>query len=81
MKSIECQHHNNCGGWCETAQEQEACLCCDCLDAECEDHKSQLHSLELAKALQRIAIAAGIKFAEPSEIADIVCAKLDAVGT
>jgi hypothetical protein len=37
--------------------------------------------LELAKALQRIAIAAGIKFAEPSEIADIVCAKLDAVGT
>jgi hypothetical protein len=33
---MECQHHNNCGGWCETEEEREQCLCCDCLEAERE---------------------------------------------
>ena len=31
---MECQYHSNCGGWCETEEELEMCLCCHCLDAE-----------------------------------------------
>lgn len=30
----ECQFHTNCGGWCETKEEIEHCLCADCLQAE-----------------------------------------------
>jgi hypothetical protein len=37
MEAMECQYHGNCGGWCETDEEREQCLCCDCLDAEREN--------------------------------------------
>ena len=76
MEPMECQYHNNCGGWCETDEEREYCLCSDCLDAEkAEDAEREINSERIA-ALQRIAVAAGIELATPSEVADIVCAKL-----
>jgi len=76
MEPMECQYHNQCGGWCETEEEREQCLCCDCLEAEREDDAAQQHAVELGKAMQRIACAAGIELAQPGEIADIVCARL-----
>lgn len=76
MESMECQYHSNCGGWCETDEEREQCLCGDCLVAEREEDAERQHALELGKAMQRIACAAGIELAEPSAIADIVCARL-----
>ena len=76
MEPMECQYHNNCGGWCDTDEEREQCLCCDCLDAEREEDADRQHRVELQKAMQRIAVAAGIELAQPSEVADIVCARL-----
>lgn len=38
MEPMECQYHNQCGGWCETYEEREQCLCCDCLEAEREQN-------------------------------------------
>ena len=76
MEPMECQYHNQCGGWCETEEEREQCLCCDCLEAEREDDVAAQHAAELGKAMQRIACAAGIELAPPGEIADIVCARL-----
>lgn len=76
MEPIECQYYNNCGGLCETDEEQEMNLCADCLEAErMEDEERELNNERMA-ALQRIAVAAGIELATPSEVADIVCAKL-----
>jgi hypothetical protein len=74
---MECQYHNNCGGWCETDEERERCLCCDCLAAEQDMEAEGEMNSERISALQRIAAAAGITDATPSEIADIVCAKLN----
>jgi hypothetical protein len=34
MEQMECQYHNNCGGYCETEEERDQCLCCDRLEAE-----------------------------------------------
>lgn len=40
MEAIECQHHNNCGGYCEAAEEAEQALCAasveikTCVDSE-----------------------------------------------
>jgi len=73
---MECQYHSNCGGWCETEEELEMCLCCHCLDAEREDEVDQQYIAELVEAMQRIACAAGIEFTTPSEMADIVCTRL-----
>lgn len=76
MKQMECQYHNNCGGWCETEEEREYCLCRDCLEAEREEDAERERAIELRNAMQRIAVAAGIELVQPSEIADIVCARL-----
>lgn len=76
MEAMECQYHRQCGGWCETEEEQEQCLCCDCLQAEREEDAERQHAIELAKAMQRIAVAAGVGALQPGEIADIVCARL-----
>lgn len=76
--TTECQHHNNCGGWCETQEEQEMNLCCDCLDSYHDEELRQQQAHELEKAMQRIAVAAGIELAQPGVVADIVCAKLRA---
>jgi hypothetical protein len=42
---LECQHHANCGGCCETEEEVDFCLCCHCLEAyherEAEDEWRQ----------------------------------------
>lgn len=76
METMECQHHGNCGGWCETDEEREMCLCFDCLDAYHDDEERQKHVVELEKAMQRIACAAGFELAQPKEIADAVCARL-----
>ena len=73
---MECQFHNQCGGWCETEEEREHCLCSDCLDAEREEDAERQHAAELGKAMQRIAVAAGIELMQPKEIADIVCGRL-----
>lgn len=73
---MDCQFHNNCGGFCETTEEQEMNLCCDCIDADKEREAEQKHLAKMAKALQRIAVAAGIELAEPEEIANVVCEKL-----
>jgi len=75
-KWIECQFHRNCGGYCETPEEVEADLCESCLDAEKEEEAEREQNLEIRKALQAIAVAAGIKLAPPAGIARIVCAKL-----
>jgi len=73
---IECQHHRNCGGHCETPEEIEMDLCENCLgdyhDREEEEHLNR----EARNALQAIAVAAGIELASSAEIARIVCAKL-----
>jgi len=76
MDTMECQYHNQCGGWCETEEERDQCLCCDCLEAEREEDAERQHAVEMGKAMQRIACAAGIELAQPREIADIVCARL-----
>jgi len=76
MDTMECQYHNQCGGWCETEEERDQCLCCDCLEAEREEDAERQHAVEMGKAMQRIACAAGIELAQPGEIADIVCARL-----
>lgn len=73
---MECQYHNQCGGWCETEEERDQCLCCDCLDAEREEDAERQHAVELGKAMQRIACAAGIELMQPKEVADIVCGRL-----
>ena len=70
---MDCQFHNNCGGFCETTEEQEMNLCCDCLDAYHEREAEQLHYQNMAKALQRIAVAACIQLADPEVIASTVC--------
>ena len=75
-EAIECQYHNQCGGWCETEEEREQCLCCDCLDAEREEDAERQHAAALGEAIQRIAVAAGIELMQPKEIADIVCGRL-----
>lgn len=74
--NVECQYHNNCGGWCSTAEEREMNLCADCLEAEREEDREREINHERIVALQRIAIAAGIELATPGEVADNVCAKL-----
>ena len=33
---MDCQFHNNCGGYCETPEEQSHNLCIDCLESEKE---------------------------------------------
>jgi len=77
MDEMECQHHANCGGWCETEEEKEAGLCCFCL-SDCRDEEEQLARVaEVERAIQRIADAAGIEMAQPGEIADQVCARLN----
>ena len=76
MDAMECQHHGNCGGWCDMEEEREMCLCFDCLDAYHDDEERQKNVAELKKAMQRIACAAGIELGQPGEIADIVCARL-----
>lgn len=76
MEPMECQYHNNCGGWCETNEERDQCLCCDCLEAEREEDAERQRGIEMSKALHRIAVAAGIELAQPGEIADIVCARM-----
>ena len=76
---MECQYHNNCGGWCETEEEREHCLCGDCMQAAQEDDEMVARHVEISKAMQRIAVAAGIELAKPGEVADIVCAKLGEV--
>jgi hypothetical protein len=43
----ECQHHNNCGSFCETRREVQMNLCADCLEAHDED-------TGLASELQRL---------------------------
>ena len=72
----ECQHHNQCAGWCESDEEREHCLCCDCLQAEREEEAEQQHAFEMQNAFQRIACAAGIELSAPGAIADAVCARL-----
>lgn len=76
MEPMECQYHPNCGGWCETDEEREKCLCGDCLTAEREEEAERQYAAELGKAMQRIAVAAGIELVNPREVADIVCARL-----
>lgn len=76
MELSECQYHNNCGGWCETKEEQEMNLCCDCLNSYHDEEVRQQQVQELEKAMQRIAVAAGIELGQPEVIADIVCARL-----
>jgi hypothetical protein len=72
---IECQHHRNCGGHCETPEEIEMDLCESCLDSYHEQEREAEENSAIRAALQAIAVAAGIK-APPAEIARIVCAKL-----
>ncbi|MCX7208156.1 MAG: hypothetical protein NT086_19670 [Proteobacteria bacterium] len=73
---MDCQFHNNCGGFCETTEEQEINLCRDCLDAYHEREAEHAHYAKMKDALQRIAVAAGIDLSEPDVIANVVCEKL-----
>ena len=50
MEEILCQHHNNCGGYCETESEVHGNLCSDCLDAENTDWRSNVEKLIAAHA-------------------------------
>lgn len=76
MEPLECQYHNNCGGWCETDDEREHCLCADCLEAEREADADLRHAAALQDAIKRIAVAAGVEHAHPNIVADVVCAQL-----
>ena len=44
--------------------------------AEREEDAERQHAVELGKAMQRIACAAGIELMQPKEVADIVCGRL-----
>ena len=72
MQKFECCYHQHCGGWCETEEEQIEGMCADCL----QELNETEHAHELSVAIQRIAVAAGIELTSPSEVADVVCAKL-----
>lgn len=49
--SRECQFHGNCGGWCETEEEIEHCLCVDCLQAEKDE---DVRAAELSREIERL---------------------------
>lgn len=40
-ETFQCQHYENCGGYCETAREQENALCENCLGQHDEDLAEQ----------------------------------------
>lgn len=40
-EAFQCQHYENCGGYCETAREQEHALCESCLGQHDEDLAEQ----------------------------------------
>lgn len=72
MQKFECCYHSHCGGLCETEEEQIEKMCADCL----REVKEAEHAHELSVAMKRIAVVAGLELASPSEVADVVCAKL-----
>lgn len=45
----ECQHHTNCGAFCETRREVDMNLCADCLEAHDEDLSGVDHKAMAAK--------------------------------
>lgn len=49
--TTECQHHNNCGGYCETPQQIQDNLCEDCLEATQMDASHWAAVADLRKAL------------------------------
>ncbi|MDB6171599.1 MAG: hypothetical protein JWL59_910 [Chthoniobacteraceae bacterium] len=75
---IQCQFHNNCGGYCETEAGIADNLCEGCLDAEHERNIEAANNTERVRALQPIAVAAGIELAKTPEIVAIVYALLEA---
>jgi hypothetical protein len=67
----ECQHHANCGGYCETPEEIANALCQDCLEADRERDAEAAELKSLRAAMARISTAAGAG-GTPSEVADAV---------
>jgi hypothetical protein len=56
----ECQHHTNCGAFCETRREVDMNLCADCLEAHDEDLSGADHkaiAAKLANALRELRCA------------------------
>ena len=49
---MECQRHDNCGGYCETPEQVAACLCEHCLDAEQERDADEAALLAVRKAVR-----------------------------
>jgi len=49
---MDCQFHNNCGGYCETQEEKAMNLCEDCLAAEKEDAEFNLRLRNLVVEAQ-----------------------------
>ena len=72
----ECQNYSECGGFCETAEEIENNMCENCLGDEKDREEDSRLDSERCKALQDIAVAAGIDWMTPSEVSRIVCKKL-----
>jgi hypothetical protein len=71
----------DCRKKCEECKESfkgssDSFLCEDCASALWQDDEDAKYDMELAEAIQRIAVAAGIEAARPKEVADIVCKKL-----
>lgn len=52
---MECQRHNNCGGYCETPEEIEHALCEHCLGAEREADADAAELQQLRKAMRELA--------------------------
>lgn len=59
MSEILCQFSHNCGGYCETDEEIEMDLCCDCLDAGRQRDEDQSALVAALNLIADIRIAAG----------------------
>lgn len=77
---VECKHHVNCGGWCESDEEIQTQLCADCLLDSKQDEQSAQLFIDMEKALTRIAKYVKISSSNPKEIADMVWEKLNSKG-
>ena len=68
--SNECQFHQNCGGYCETPEQLDVCLCEDCLEAEQMDAENRQAILALRHALEGFDDAQAGAASAPSSLAE-----------
>lgn len=66
---FKCQHYDNCGCYCETAAEQAAGLCGNCLEEDRERDAEVAELKALREGMARIRSAMGSLGASPAELA------------